>query len=124
MDLELYLRLSSKHELYRLGMIVAAERHHVARKSYTLGPRMRQEVELLHSLNRYGRRSTVLGSLSAKLFYRAMGMTLIHEASSEEPAFAARRDGARGLLSRQLLKRREGIGRGFAEKDPTRGKGR
>lgn len=115
MDVELYLRLSSRYQLRRVGSILAADRHHPCRKSYLLVSNTKQEEELLRSPSRYGRSSSVLGIRLSKLFYRAMGMTLIHVASTEEPAFAARRDGARALFRRQLLKRRKDMGQGFTE---------
>ncbi len=121
MDAELYARLSRDYQLRRLGSILAADRHHPDRKTYTLVSKARQEKELLHSTDRYGPSSSVLGLLLSKLFYRAMGTTLVHAATTEEPAFAAHRDGARRLLRRQLLRRRRDMGRGVAD-GPVRGR--
>lgn len=106
MDVELYLRLSRTFRLVRLGLILAADRHHPHRKSYVLASVAKQEAEVLHRTSRYGISSTVFGVGLSKMIYRAMGVTLIRSALTVEPAFAARRDGVRALLVRQLRRRK------------------
>ena len=115
MDVELYLRVARRYELRRLGLIIAADRHHIHRKSYTLVSQTRQEEALLHSTSRFGPSSSVLGTRLSAFFYRAMGVTLVHAASTQELAFAGHRDGALALLSRQLLRRRMNMGSDFTE---------
>lgn len=106
-DTDLYLRLASRYSLRRVGAILAGERHHGRRKSYTLTSRMLEEDKILEG--RYGRQRSLLGVRMSKLVMRAMGITLIPAASSQALAFAGRRDGMWSLLRRQLLRRRKDL---------------
>jgi glycosyltransferase involved in cell wall biosynthesis len=105
MDSDLFHRIASRHELARLPMIVAAERHHVSRKTYTMGEVQRYEDELVSA-----RWSSAAAShrrdMMSRLIYRLLGATLVPSACWTELAFSGGSDGIGAVLWRQLFVRR------------------
>jgi glycosyltransferase involved in cell wall biosynthesis len=103
MDYELWLRLAQRHRFQRLDRIIAIDRHHLARKSYTMLDVGRADHVRLSQ--RYGvARGTyaTVGRKAWKIVSRAAGVRLITAATEESVVFSARRDSRARLLLRQL----------------------
>jgi glycosyltransferase involved in cell wall biosynthesis len=104
MDYELFLRLSRTYEFRRLDRILAIDRHHAARKSYTMldtwtadSARLEQRYGIARgSLARFGRKTW-------KILARVAGAKLVTSALNEPVAFSAVRDGPAALTRRQLI---------------------
>ncbi len=121
MDYELWLRLALRHRFRRLDLILAIDRHHHARKSYTLKEVGRSDLERLQRL--YGARTNriaVVARKVVKVATRLSGVGLIAECCREPFAFEGRVDSTAGLLRRQLMVRRAAMPRG-EDPEATRG---
>jgi glycosyltransferase involved in cell wall biosynthesis len=113
MDYELWLRLARHHRFKRLDRIVAIDRHHAARKSYTMLEVGRAEHERLEE--RYGVANGRIGTISRKIWKvgsRLIGATMISAALTEPVAFGAVRDSRTKLLLRQIATRRAAMATG------------
>ncbi len=94
MDYELWLRLSRRHRFRRLNRIVAIDRHHAARKSYTMIDVGRSDHARLE--REYGVSHGPIGTVARKTWKiaaRLVGATLIRAAIDEPAVFHAIRDG-------------------------------
>lgn len=103
MDYELFLRLARQHRFRRLDRIVAIDRHHRARKSYTLTAIGASDTRRL--IASYGVLGGVFGTAGRKVWKivsRLLGTRLVRAASSERTVFTTARDGGRSLLVRQI----------------------
>lgn len=103
MDYELWLRLAQRHRFRRLDRIVAVDRHHGARKSYTMLDVGRADHARLE--RRYGVArgpSGIVARKAWKVASRLIGTTVIRAALNEPVAFPAVRDGTARLLVRQV----------------------
>lgn len=103
MDYELWLRLAQSHRFRRLGRIVAVDRHHGARKSYTMlnggradHARLERKYGLAHGP------SGIVARKAWKIASRLIGTTAIGAALNEPVAFPVVRDGGARLLVRQV----------------------
>ena len=104
MDYELWLRLSKRHAFRRIDRIVAVDRHHSARKSYTMLDVGDADHERLAAM--YGVRRGALARVarkSWKVASRVLGARLVGGASHEPVVFDAIRDRPIRLLGRQLF---------------------
>jgi glycosyltransferase involved in cell wall biosynthesis len=103
MDYELWLRLSRHNRFERLDRVIAVDRHHCARKSYTL-----QEIghaDRARLRDRYGIAAGPAAAVARKAWKiasRLAGATVVAEASHVPVVFDAVRDGVARLLSRQV----------------------
>jgi glycosyltransferase involved in cell wall biosynthesis len=103
MDYELWLRLAQRYKFRRLGRIVAIDRHHRARKSYTMPDVGRANHARLE--RQYGVAHGPAGIMARKAWKvasRLIGTTVIRAALNEPVAFPVVRDGAARLLVRQI----------------------
>jgi glycosyltransferase involved in cell wall biosynthesis len=104
MDRELWLRIWRRGQVRRLPRVLAVDRHHPQRKSYTRPDLLQHDAELLHV--DYGvplldwRRRTVLKVL--KVLFRWAGGTLIRNASRLGADLGWKVDSVPRLLVRQL----------------------
>ncbi|MEA2653882.1 MAG: hypothetical protein QOI37_1109 [Chloroflexota bacterium] len=104
MDTELWLRLRGPHRFVRLGRILAAERHHPTRKSYTREDLATEEARRLDAAYRpAGGRPTHRRDRKWGIAYRLLGLTLIPSVARHPDAFDGRLDGRLALLRRQIL---------------------
>jgi len=114
MDYELFLRLARRHRFQRLDRIVAIDRHHAARKSYTMVATSRADHARL--VERYGIAHGLIGRLGRKIWKilsRLAGVRLIPVLRAEEVVFAATgRSGRLALLRRQVAALRAGMDTG------------
>lgn len=107
MDTELWLRLRRSHPFVRLDRILAAERHHAARKSYTMGVAMADEARRLDGAFSSGRgtsqhrRHWMWG-----VAFRFAGLSLIPGVKPLPSGFEGNLDSRLGLVRRQILVRR------------------
>ena len=104
MDYELWLRLARETRFRRLNRILAIDRHHPDRKSYTWLDAADRDRAILHE--RYGvvhRSMPVrLVQKAIKMELRVAGATLVATAVSDAPRFGWTIDDGRQLLRRQL----------------------
>jgi glycosyltransferase involved in cell wall biosynthesis len=117
MDYELWLRLARHHRFKRLDRIVAVDRHHAARKSYTM--KDVGEAEHARLERQYGVADGTAGAAARKVWKiasRLIGATLVPAAISEPVVFHAMRDGRARLFVRQIATRRAAMATG----DPIR----
>ena len=115
MDYELWLRVARRHRFRRLDRIVAIDRHHGARKSYTMMDAGRADHARLE--RRYGVARGPLGTFARKTWKiasRLVGATVIPEAIDEPVVFHAVRDGRIRLLARQVATPRAAMATGDA----------
>lgn len=113
MDYELWLRMAERHRFKRLDRILAVDRHHAARKSYTMMDVGVAEHARLE--RRYGvahGRTGKAGRKVWKVLSRLVGATLVPAAISQPVAFHAVRDGRARLLIRQVATRRAAMATG------------
>ena len=103
MDYELWLRLARRYRFERLNRVLAVDRHHGARKSYTMRDvgqedhvRLRRDYQTAHGI------LASVARKSWKIAARLMGVTLIPAVLREPVAFDALRDGVTRLLVRQV----------------------
>lgn len=113
MDYELWLRLARRHRFRRLHRIVAIDRHHGARKSYTMADVGRTEHARLGRQYRVvqGRVGTVARKIW-KIAFRLFGATLVDAATTEPVVFSVVRDGRTRLLVRQVATLRSAMATG------------
>lgn len=103
MDYELWLRLAQRERFQRLNSIVAIDRHHSGRKSYTMAALGKSDHARLQQS--YGVAGGPAGTAVRKLWKigaRLAGTRLVREAADDPVAFAAVRDGALRLWLRQV----------------------
>jgi hypothetical protein len=104
MDTELWLRIRSRHPIVRLDRIVAVERHHTSRKSYTLSAAAAEELRRLdRSFRPAGGRSSHRRSRAWGLIFRLAGIMLLPRMASRPTAFPGYLDSRARLLARQVL---------------------
>jgi glycosyltransferase involved in cell wall biosynthesis len=103
MDYELWLRLGARHAFYRVPRVLAIDRHHLNRKSYT-----RRDVAAANRLvlnQRYGvhisRRSQAVRKLW-KVSSRAMGVGLLSDVVQEPLAVPVQLESMLRLAVRQV----------------------
>jgi hypothetical protein len=110
MDTELWLRLGSTHSVVRMDRILAAERHHAARKSHT-GAAVGEE-ELRRLAVTYGPAGVRASDGRAprwRLVYRLAGLTLIPRVERHPSTFEGGLDSPLALIRRQSLARRSAM---------------
>lgn len=104
MDRELWLRLSASYRFKRIDRILAVDRHHAERKSYTRLDIARVDDAVLsrtYGLER-GHRATVAKKMR-KAMFRIRGVTRLREVIDAELAFEGTRDCLPWLAARQLI---------------------
>jgi hypothetical protein len=110
MDRELWVRLRSEgREFARLGRIVAIDRHHPARKVYTMqdvGDRERDRLRVAYDLPDW-RRQLRKGAVY-RVVARILGLGLL-AAASRPAAFEVRHASRTTLLRRQVAMRRRSM---------------
>jgi glycosyltransferase involved in cell wall biosynthesis len=103
MDTELWLRLRGRDRFVRLGRILAAERHHPTRKSYTREDIAFEEARRLDAAYRpAGGRPTHRRDRKWGIAYRLLGLTLIPRVARHPDAFDGHLDSRRALFRRQM----------------------
>jgi glycosyltransferase involved in cell wall biosynthesis len=103
MDYELWLRLAGRGRFRRLNRIVAIDRHHLARKSYTMTDIGWQDHARLRQTYRVAGGPVARAARKAwKIAVRLAGASLVADASNQGIAVGVVRDGQRRLLLRQL----------------------
>jgi hypothetical protein len=103
MDTELWLRLRGSYPFVRLDRILAAERHHPARKSYTMPAVSADDLRRLDRAYRpAGGRATHRRGKAWGVAYRLAGLTLIPRVQRHPPAFDGNLDSRLALLLRQI----------------------
>ena len=113
MDYELWLRLARGQRFRRLDRILAIDRHHAARKSYTMWEVGRSDLARLE--RRYGVAHGPIATVARKTWKiasRLIGVTLISAALDEPVVFVAVRDGRIRLLLRQVATLRASMATG------------
>jgi glycosyltransferase involved in cell wall biosynthesis len=103
MDRELWLRLAKKHAFVRLPRLLAIDRHHLDRKSYTrLDLALADQKRLIKT---YGIRTGPLARAVLKVWkvaFRLRGIGLVSQVRRERLAFNGSLDSAWTLVARQL----------------------
>jgi glycosyltransferase involved in cell wall biosynthesis len=113
MDYELWLRLAQHHRFKRLDRIVAVDRHHAARKSYTMmDVGVAEHARLERQYGVASGRTGAVGRKVWKIASRLIGATLVPAAISEPVVFHAVRDGRARLFVRQVATRRAAMATG------------
>ena len=103
MDTELWLRLRGPHRFVRLDRILAAERHHPTRKSYTREDIALDEARRLdEAYPPAGGRPTHRRDRRWGIAYRLLGLTLISGVARRPDAFEGHLDSRRALFRRQI----------------------
>jgi glycosyltransferase involved in cell wall biosynthesis len=122
MDYELWLRLAQRYRFKRLDRIVAIDRHHTARKSYTMADvgtaehaRLEQQYGVANG--RHGRLARKIWKIAARL----IGATVIPAAFKEPVVLHVVRDGRSQLLIRQVATPRAWMSTGDMPAGPKRG---
>ena len=122
MDTELWLRLHRSHPFVRLNRILAGERHHPARKSYTMGVVMHDEGKRLEATFGTGRGTPLhRNSRIWGVILRVAGLSLIPRMQRYPSGFRGDLDSRIALVRRQVLVRRAEMPPGPA---PTRHRAR
>ena len=106
MDRELWLRLGRGHRIARLDKVLAIDRHHRGRKTYTRPDLARADNKRIVAA--YGAPKgwwTLPARKALKVAFRLMGLGLLSQASGPL-AFRGIRDGQRSLAIRQVAVRR------------------
>jgi glycosyltransferase involved in cell wall biosynthesis len=104
MDTELWLRLRGPHRFLRLDRILAAERHHAKRKSYTREEIALDEARRLDAAYPpAGGRATHRRDRKWGFAYRLAGLTLVPRVDPRPDAFNGHLDSRAALVRRQLL---------------------
>lgn len=102
-DTELWLRLRGRDRFLRLDRILAAERHHPTRKSYTREHIALEEARRLDAAYRpAGGRPTHRRDRRWGVVYRLLGLTLVPRVARRPDAFDGRLDSRWALLRRQV----------------------
>lgn len=105
MDRELWLRLTARHDAVRVPFVLALDRHHPTRKSYTMPEAHRSDTDVLSS--RYGvppLHARRLRRKAAKTALRLAGTTLaVGRSARARPAIEIERPALPPLLARQAL---------------------
>ena len=103
MDTELWLRLRATDAFVRLDRILAVERHHPARKSYTLDAVSAEEAGRLDSAYRpAGGRATHRRGRGWGVAFRLAGLTLVPRIVRRPAAFDGHLDSRRAFIRRQI----------------------
>ena len=107
MDRELWLRLGAGHRAQRVNMIVAADRHHLARKSIAQPGMSRHDEELLIRDYQVPRNDGMPKLRAAiRIAFRVAGLTLLLQLGRTPLAFRCTIDSYLQLARRQLFVRR------------------
>jgi glycosyltransferase involved in cell wall biosynthesis len=107
MDYELWLRLARRGRFRRLDSIVAIDRHHLGRKSYTMADLgLSDHVRLQERYRVAGGAAGTVGRKLWKIGARFAGIRLVRDAAEGPVVFEATRDGRLPLLFRQIAVRR------------------
>jgi len=107
MDYELWLRLSATRAFARIDRVVAADRHHAARKSTRMLDTL--DADLVRLRDRYGIDSGLASRIARKAWKvaaRLAGASLIPRFVGEPRAFTAHVDAPTSILRRQIGMRR------------------
>jgi hypothetical protein len=114
MDRELWTRLARDHAFRRLNKIVAIDRHHPNRKSYTrLDLAEKDTARLIGAYGVYRPSRTRLQRKMLKVALRLMGVGIISKVSEAGFAFQGGIDGWWSLLIRQVATRRAAMPTGW-----------
>lgn len=116
MDRELWLRLGACHRFRRVDAVLAADRHHAARKTVTNAARARAESAELDE--RYGvrrDRATLAKERALKAAYRLRGLSLVPSIARAPLAFDGSRDAPGALALRQATMTRAAMLRNAGE---------
>jgi hypothetical protein len=107
MDTELWLRLARSHAFVRLNRILAAERHHAARKSHTRAEVGEAELSrLVAAYGASGARALDAWSPKWRIAFRLAGLVLVPAVQRNPSIFRGGLDSRWGLIRRQALLRR------------------
>lgn len=104
MDRELWLRLAQSHEFERMNLIVAVDRHHAERKSYSrldLAARDRAVLDERYALPQ--NRFDGVAMKVRKLIFRLLGVRLVRQASQLAVGWPVQRDQPWRLAMRQMI---------------------
>jgi GT2 family glycosyltransferase len=113
MDYELWLRLARLGKFQRLDSIVALDRHHLERKSYSMADLGRSDhLRLQERYRVVGGAPGAFGRKLWKIGARLAGVRLIRDAAEGPVVFAAIRDGRLPLYVRQVAVRRASMATG------------
>jgi glycosyltransferase involved in cell wall biosynthesis len=119
MDYELWLRLARRHQFKRLDRIIAIDRHHGARKSYSmLHVGEAEHARLERRFGVVGGPIGTVGRKTLKIASRLIGTRLIPAAVTEPVAFDAVFDGTAALVVRQLAMPRAAMAMGGPPRPP------
>ena len=102
MDTELWLRLWGKHAFLRLDRILAAERHHPARKSYTMASVSAEEGRRLGLRRARGGGWAQLRHKTWSVAYRLVGLTILASVKYRPSGFDGRLDSRLAMSLRQI----------------------
>jgi glycosyltransferase involved in cell wall biosynthesis/SAM-dependent methyltransferase len=114
MDYELWLRLAVESRFARLDRIVAIDRHHPSRKSYTWHEAAARDGAVLRGRYGVARRSGPIevAHRSVKVALRVAGATLVMRIERHSNPLGWRLDSRRRLLRRQIMVRRAAMSLG------------
>lgn len=102
MDRELWLRLGLEHRFARLDRVLAIDRHHLARKTYTRPDLARADAARVAATYQVPRGLwTRVPGKALKIAFRLMGLRLLPQAACPL-AFEAQRDSKKRLAIRQI----------------------
>lgn len=103
MDRELWLRLAQSTQFMRLDKILAVDRHHADRKSYTRPDLAAADRRVLAARYNLDARDHEARKRIRKLLYRVRGLRLVGTVHQADLAFDGRVDGRFRLAARQTL---------------------
>jgi glycosyltransferase involved in cell wall biosynthesis len=107
MDWELWLHLAQRTRFHRLDRIVALDRHHLQRKSYTRLDLAAHDLELIGRQYRVPRlASNRVLAKTAKVAVRLAGLSKVREAARGSDALALDPSSARAIAVRQVARLR------------------
>lgn len=114
MDRELWIRLARDHEFKRVNKILAIDRHHPNRKSYTrLDLAKTDTARLVATYGTYTHSRTRVQLKMFKIAFRLMGVAILNEVGKAGLAFHGRIDGWWNLLIRQVATKRAAMPTGW-----------
>jgi glycosyltransferase involved in cell wall biosynthesis len=109
-DRELWLRLGRKSKFRRLNSVLAIDRHHLERKSYTRPDLLHADSARLAAT--YGIATgwtATVRNRALAIVYRQLGVTLVAQAYADDLAFPMKTDPLAQLVFRQMARRRKGM---------------
>jgi glycosyltransferase involved in cell wall biosynthesis len=116
MDTELWRRLARNHVFLRLDRVLAAERHHLGRKSYTLNATASDEGRRLGDWHPGSGWIAHARHKTWRVAYRLAGLTLVPRIVPRPDGFDGRLDSRVALVCRQLAVPRSRLPLGVEER--------